>query len=352
MKILAKIKRKSVLIGILFVLFIIGIVYAADSYQVNSGAQVTIDEHTVCKKVTNNNSLAIFVPTKTAAEWAAFRSYASGVTYVNCGWDITTATYDSKYFDTGSNCRMPHDVWFNPDGSMMYVLGYCFLDGQDSRVYQYSLSTSWDINTASYTGKNIYIDSEVDRPYGMSFKSDGSKMYVIDKTAGDIYQYSLSEAWDLATASYDSISASVSSQTTSPTGMFFKSDGTKLYIAGYPTKYYVYQYSLSTAWNLSTISYDNKYFDVGSQNAYYYDVDFNPDGSQMFIVGTTNDRAYQYLLSTPWDVSTATYNDKSFYVGDQTTFPIGMFMKTDGSKMYISSYKNSPTGNRIYQYSL
>jgi len=84
MKILAKIKKRPLVLGILFAMLIIGIVYAADSYQINSGAQVTIDEHTVCKKVTNNNALAIFVPTKTADEWTAFRTYASGVTLGDC----------------------------------------------------------------------------------------------------------------------------------------------------------------------------------------------------------------------------------------------------------------------------
>jgi len=84
MKILAKIKKSSLIIGILFAMLLIGIVYAATSYQVNSGAQVTIDEWSVCKKVTNNNALAIFVPTNTAAEWTAFRTNASGVTYAEC----------------------------------------------------------------------------------------------------------------------------------------------------------------------------------------------------------------------------------------------------------------------------
>ena len=84
MKILEKIKRKSLLLGILFTMLFIGIVYAATSYQVNSGAQVTVDEWSVCKKVTNNNALAIFVPTNTADEWTAFRNYASGVSYADC----------------------------------------------------------------------------------------------------------------------------------------------------------------------------------------------------------------------------------------------------------------------------
>ena len=65
MKILAKIKKRPLILGILFTMLFIGIVYAAVSYQVNSGATSTIDEHTVCKKVTNNNALAIFVPTNT-----------------------------------------------------------------------------------------------------------------------------------------------------------------------------------------------------------------------------------------------------------------------------------------------
>jgi hypothetical protein len=84
MKIIPKIKKRSLFFGILFAMLMIGIVYAAESYRVNSGTQVTIDEWGVCKKVTNNNALAIFVPTKTAAEWTAFRTYATGVTYAEC----------------------------------------------------------------------------------------------------------------------------------------------------------------------------------------------------------------------------------------------------------------------------
>jgi hypothetical protein len=84
MKILINIKKSSLLLGFLFVVSIIRIIYAADYYQINSGAQVTIDEHSVCKKVTNNNALAIFVPTKISDEWLLFRTYASGVTYADC----------------------------------------------------------------------------------------------------------------------------------------------------------------------------------------------------------------------------------------------------------------------------
>jgi len=84
MKIIPKIKKRPFFWGILFALLLIGIVYAAESYRVNSGTQVTINEWSVCKKVTNSNASDIFVPTKTEAEWTAFRTNASGVTYAEC----------------------------------------------------------------------------------------------------------------------------------------------------------------------------------------------------------------------------------------------------------------------------
>ncbi|GAJ03520.1 unnamed protein product [marine sediment metagenome] len=57
---------------------------------------------------------------------------------------------------------------------------------------------------------------------------------------------------------------------------------------------------------------------------------------------------FQYLLSTEWDISTATYIEKSKYVGDEDTYPFGLSFKPDGSKMYIMGYLNKT----IYQYSL
>jgi hypothetical protein len=45
---------------------------AATYYKVDPGATVNVDEFSTSKKVTNNNAKALFVPTKTSAEWSAF----------------------------------------------------------------------------------------------------------------------------------------------------------------------------------------------------------------------------------------------------------------------------------------
>ena len=151
--------------------------------------------------------------------------------------------------------------------------------------------------------------------------------------------------WDISTASYDNKSFSVGSQDATPAGLFFKPDGTKMYITGYQ-KDVVFQYSLSTARDVSTASYDSKSFSVSSQDTSAWCLFFKSDGTKMYVSGRGSDRVYQYSLSTAWDVSTASYDSKSFGVSSQATNHYSLFFKSDGTKMYIAG--DGP----IYQYSL
>jgi len=68
-------------------------------------------------------------------------------------------------------------------------------------------------------------------------------MYMVGYGNDSVYQYSLSTGFDLSTASYDSVSFSVSGQDTNPYGFAFNPAGTKMYMVGY-TNDYVYQYSV------------------------------------------------------------------------------------------------------------
>ena len=65
----------------------------------------------------------------------------------------------------------------------------------------------------------------------------------------------------------------------------------------------------------------------------------------MFVVGYDNDAVSEYLLSSAWDISTASYL-QNFSVGAQQTQPQGLFFKADGLKMYVSG--DSP--DSIFQY--
>jgi len=254
--------------------------------------------------------------------------------------DIANASYDSKSFAFGSQDAAGTNIQFTPDGTKMILLGITNDD-----FFEYSLSTAWDISTASYTTNNFNLGVQSTSMYGAFFKSDGTKIYAVS-VGGTIYQYSMSTAWDITTASYDNVSLSVTSQAGSPRDLWFKSDGTKMYVVD-ATNDKIFQYSLSTAWDVSTASYDSVSLAVSSQDGTPISLYFNPDGTAFWLQGFSNNSVYEYGLTTAWDLSTASYSSISFSTSTQTSFAFGMTFSADGSKMYISD--NS--GDIIYQYS-
>ena len=220
----------------------------------------------------------------------------------------------------------PTGVFFKPDGTKMYIVGY-----SGDEVNEYDLSTAWDINTAS-SNTPFSIAGQDTTPQDIFFKPDGTKMYIIGGLGDDVNEYNLSTAWDISTASYVQ-NFSVAAQDASPTGIFFKPDGTKMYIVGGGGDA-VNEYNLSTAWDIST-SVHSKEFYIGSQETLPTSISFNSDGLKMYVVGRSFfGAAYEYNLSTAWDISTA-YFRQQFSVTKQTTFPQGVFFKPDGTKMYV-----------------
>ncbi len=255
--------------------------------------------------------------------------------------DLANASYDSVSFSVATQEITPTGVFFKPDGTSMYAVG------QDSdSVYQYTLSTAWDISSASYASKSFSFASQESNPQSVFFKSDGTKMYAIGFN-NTVYQYSLSTAWDVSSASYDAISASAKGQFFSR-GVFFKPDGTNFYVIG-NGRDAVDQYSLSTAWDMSTATDDNVSFSVLTQDGQPQSVYFNPDGTNCYVLGAnlSTDAVYEYTLSTAWDLTTASYSSISFSVASQDTAATGFFFKSDGSKMYVIGASN----DTIYQYS-
>ena len=67
-----------VLLALAFVVFMAFPSYAADSYRVNNGVTSVIDEHGICRVVTNTSGQPLFVPTRTSAEWTAFYNNPPG----------------------------------------------------------------------------------------------------------------------------------------------------------------------------------------------------------------------------------------------------------------------------------
>ena len=253
--------------------------------------------------------------------------------------DIANASYDSVSYLVTQDSNL-HGLAFKPDGTKLFIVA-----NTNDKVYEYGLSTAWDLSTVTFT-TDFSTATQETAPCAVFFKPDGTKMYVFGQTQEDVFQYALSTAWDLSTASYESKSVAIA-QASNGTGLYFKSDGTSLYACCKSTDR-VYQYDMTTAWDVSTASYTSKSLIVSSQEANPEEIFFNPDGDRMYLVGTSSDRVHQYSLSTAWDLSTASYDSISFLHSSQAGSVRGITFKEDGSKMYLIDLTN----DTIFQYSV
>jgi len=256
--------------------------------------------------------------------------------------DLSSASYDSVSFSVTSQDTFPQSITFNSDGTKMYIVG----EGNDT-IFQYSLSTAFDLSTASYDSVSLDVSSQDTQPTHMNFNDVGTKLYLLGNNNNSLFQYTLSTAYDISTASYDSVSFSVATQTTAPQGFTFNNDGTKMYIVENASDS-VFQYTLSTAFDISTTSYDSVSLDVSSQDASPTGIVFNPAGTQMFLIGIGSDAVYQYTLSTAYDLSTASYDSVSFSVASQDTIPGALSFNNDYTKMYVVGNSN----DSLFQYTV
>lgn len=181
---------------------------------------------------------------------------------------------------------------------------------------------------------------------GVVISSDGTKMYVLSSGSEAIYQHTLSTPWLASTATYDSVAFSTSAEDTSPQGMFFNPNGTQFFIAGNNNDR-IYQYSMSTPWDLSTATYASKNVSVASEDPTLNGVAISTNGTKMYFLGTNNDRIFQYTMSTDWDVSTATYD--SVFIGGLPSSGSGIFFKPDGTKLFMMDVSGTQS---MYEYDL
>ena len=276
----------------------------------------------------------------TGGVFKANRAKSIGTVTAGTGpYNLASASYDNVSFSVASQETVPNNIGFNDDGTSMYIIG-----SATDAIYQYTLSTAWDLSTASYASKSFSTTDDV-VPRDFTFNNDGTKLYYVGSSSDNVYQYSLSTAYDISTASTDNKSLYVGTQASTPTGVELKSDGTKLYISDGNTDA-IYQYSLSTAFDVSTGSYDSVSFSFSSQGTNTQSIFFSPDGTSLFVCDTANDAVYKYSLSTAWDVSTLSYANESFSLSGQDD-PFGVAFKADGTKMYMVGITN----DTVYQYS-
>ena len=272
-----------------------------------------------------------------AGDVQAFQLEVTGGAANNDAWDFIGSSTFVQSFSVSAKVSKPQDVAFKPDGTKMYVL-----DSTADDVTEYDLSTAWDISTSVHLQQQSVISQDT-TPRGFFFKPDGTKMYLTGHT-DFVYEYNLTTAWDITTLSYLQ-SFDVSSQDTIVRNIFFRDDGIKMYMIG-DSSNSVHEYDLSTAWDVSTLSHLRSDALAATED----DVGglfFKSDGTLMYVMGNGRNDVATYELTTAWDVSTSSIVNFTS-VSAQDTIPFGLFFKPDGSKAYVCGN----TADEVHEYDI
>ena len=203
-----------------------------------------------------------------------------------------------RSFSVTSQEVLPTSVAFNADGTKMFTLGYT----TGKKVYEYTLSTGFDVSTASYASDDFDVSDEDEKPQEIAFNDDGTKMFMVGDQRDKVWEYTLSTGFDVSTATVVD-GFSISGQEIFVGGMAFNDDGTKMFMVGRDADA-VFEYTLSTGFDVSTSSYVDS-FSIADDEAQATGIAFNSAGTKMFIVGANGDEVNVYNLSTGFDISTA-----------------------------------------------
>ena len=140
---------------------------------------------------------------------------------------------------------------FKPDGTVMYITNR--YDDQKAYMIEYSLSTPFDISTAtiSFTGskpKGTALacdgaggDDHMELPHAIEFKPDGTRMFVTTNKdfSGSpgvaVFQFKLTTPWDSTTLVCEKIyevDVTGSGNEDQVRTLAFKPDGTRMFVGG------------------------------------------------------------------------------------------------------------------------
>ena len=254
-------------------------------------------------------------------------------------WDVSrqvTFLDSSINYGTASGIleTSPTSVFFKPDG-----LGFFIIGSTTDTVFERSVTVPWTFQgEAAITSFSVAAQETI--PKGITFSTDGTRMFIIGTSSDRVNQYNLTTAWTLASGVVFSGNFLVSAQDITPEGVEFSTDGTRMFVIGTATNR-IYQYILSTPWNVTTAIYDNKSYLLTQLEGLssWQEVRFKSDGSQMYVI-TVSDIVFQLELVTPWDISTVVYQLKTLNVNPFDSAPNLLEFNNDGTKLYVGGQTN------------
>jgi len=252
-------------------------------------------------------------------------------------YDITTLTY-AQSFGVSAQEIYTNSGFMSPDGLHLYLAG-----NQGNDLNEYSLSTAYDLSTASYVRNSLGV-------YNVGaiwFKPDGTKFYWSNFTAGNVKTHTLSTAWDTSTASAATVNT-LPNTTGGLSAMVISDDGLNLYVS-MPSTDTVQHYTMSTAWDISTVGSTPATMSFASQTGQMTGLTFNSDFTEMHT--SYGSAYYRYNITQSAYATTATWangtvNDELYTL--QQALTAQAFNRMDKTQLdAIPDANHFPTGTSL-----
>jgi hypothetical protein len=247
--------------------------------------------------------------------------------------------------DIRSDEAVATGITFKPDGTKMYITGQ-----SADKILQYNLTTAFDV-TSAVLEKSASITTVENKPQDVKFNSDGTVIFILGTGGNGIDRWSLSTPYDIGSISAgDTTFTSIGGD---PRGFDFNNDGTKMFILDGSAEKRVEEYNLSTPYNPDTKTLTKILANATSSN-FHQGLGFNADGSKMFVVkgedstDNADNKIDEYALSTAFDISTATLTGTFSPTISSNADITGLAFNSTGSKMYHLDFDD----DKVYEYSL
>lgn len=221
---------------------------------------------------------------------------------------------------------------FNNDGTKVFTIG-------SSIFYEWNLSTAYDLNSLSSLQATADVSSLDFAMIGIAFNNDGTKIFSIGRANDRFYEWNLSSAYDLNSISSVQASVYINPVDTSMDGIAFNNDGTKIFATGNENNRF-YEWHLSTGFDLTTISSLQAFADISAVENSIIDIAFNDDGTKIFAAGSGFDKFYEWHLSTAYDLNSISSLQASADISLADDLVRGIAFNNDGSKIFAVGNQN------------
>ncbi len=239
----------------------------------------------------------------------------------------------------------PTGIFFKPDGSRAFIIG-----SKNCVIAEYSMSTAWDISGLTHVkSASLNRVPGPEHPYhGVHFDSTGTKLFVVNSYDHQVEAYSLSTAWNISTLSYVASCPIPTLYLTQVMGVWLNPTGTELWVSGdYGGNQAIVKHTLSFAFHIgSGVNYVGRYTAGGASIT--SDLVLNSTRTKVWW-GLTVYNVNQGDMTTAGDISTLDFTCSFLH---SIAYAYGLFIDSTISRLYITEGNRFSNIYKVHQYNI